>query len=90
MTVLPALVAILWVFAATGTALLPMRRQMLPGLTLLISAPVLMVWIGYAYGPWFAVVALFAFLSMFRRPLYYLTRRALGLPVERPPGREGR
>lgn len=84
MTVLPALAAILWVFAATGTAMLPMRRQMLPGLALLVLAPVLIVWMGATYGPWLSAVALFAFLSMFRRPLYYLGRRALGLPVERP------
>ena len=36
----------LWVLAASGTAMLPMRRQMLPGLALLASAPVLIAWLG--------------------------------------------
>lgn len=64
----------LWVLAATGTALLPMRRQMAPGLLLLASAPVLVVWLGLALGWWVSVVALLAFVSMFRRPLGALVR----------------
>jgi hypothetical protein len=64
--------------------MLPMRRQYAPGLALLVLAPVLIAWLGRAYGVWLSAVALFAFLSMFRRPLYYLGRRAIGLPVERP------
>lgn len=84
MTIWPALAAILWVFVATGTAMLPMRWQPLPGLPLLAAAPVLIVWLGRAYGPLLAAVAVFAFLSMFRRPLLFLGRRALGLPIERP------
>ena len=84
MTIWPALAAILWVFVATGTAMLPMRWQALPGLPLLVLAPVVIVWLGRAYGPWLVAVAVFAFLSMFRRPLWFLSRRALGLPVERP------
>ncbi len=59
----------LWVLVATGTALLPMRRQMAPGLLLLASAPLLVVWLGLALGWWVSVVALLAFVSMFRRPL---------------------
>ena len=59
----------LWVLVATGTALLPMCRQMAPGLLLLASAPVLVVWLGLAMGWWVSVVALLAFVSMFRRPL---------------------
>jgi hypothetical protein len=84
-----ALACILWVFAATGIAMLPMRRQMLPGFGLLIAAPVIIVWIGAAHGPWIAALAALAFLSVFRRPLVYLSRRALGLPSKRP-DREGR
>lgn len=79
-----ALACILWVFAATATAMLPMRRQMVPGVTLLLAAPCLIAWIGWAYSPWAALFAAAAFLSMFRRPLTYFTCRALGLPVERP------
>ena len=58
----------LWVLVATGAALLPMRRQMAPGLLLLASAPVLVVWLGLAMGWWVSMVALLAFVSMFRRP----------------------
>ncbi len=64
----------LWVLVATGTALLPMRRQMAPGLVLLIAAPVLIVWIGITVGWWMSVLGLLAFLSMFRRPLGALLR----------------
>ena len=72
------LASCLWVLAASGTAMLPMRRQMVPGLLLLASAPVLMVWMSVQAG-WFAgVLALLAFLSMFRRPLGALLRWARG------------
>ena len=64
----------LWVLVATGTALLPMRRQMAPGLLLLASAPVLVVWLGLAMTWWLSVVALLSFMSMFRRPLGALLR----------------
>lgn len=74
----PLILGCLWVLAAAVTAMLPMRAQMLPGLALLAAAPVLLVWIGREHGwPWLAV-GLFAFLSMFRRPLAYFARRALG------------
>jgi hypothetical protein len=67
----------LWVLAATGTALLPMRRQMVPGLLLLASAPLLVVWMSLALGLWIGLLAVLAFLSMFRRPLGALLRWAL-------------
>ncbi len=71
----------LWVLAATIVALLPMKHQYKPGLTLLIAAPFLIVWIGYAHGWIFGVLGLLAFVSMFRNPLIYLYKRARG---ERP------
>ena len=74
----------LWVLAATITALLPMRLQYPPGFMLLILAPVLIVWLGLDYGVWIALLAFVGFLSMFRNPLTYLGRKALGLPVRRP------
>lgn len=74
----------LWVLAATATALLPMRLQRYPGLPLLIAAPVLLVWIGRAHGWMWVAFGLFAFLSMFRRPLIYLVRRAMGLEAADP------
>lgn len=66
----------LWVLAAAGTAMLPMRRQMAPGLLLLASAPVVILWIAFAAGWWAGALALLAFLSMFRRPLGALLRWA--------------
>ena len=68
----------LWVVAATLTALLPMRRQFLPGVTLLVLAPVLIVLLGMEFGLWVALAALLAFLSMFRNPLRYFARRGWG------------
>jgi hypothetical protein len=84
------LAAILWALAATVTALLPMRHQMAPGLALLLAAPVLIVWIGAAHGWVWAMPALAAFLSMFRNPLRYFARRALGRPAPLPPELERR
>ena len=78
--------ACLWALAATVTALLPMRLQYPPGLTLLILAPFLLIWIGLAHGVLPAALATLAFTSMFRRPLWYLTRKALGRPVPPRPG----
>lgn len=74
----PLVAACLWAVAATITALLPMRRQMGPGLTLLILAPVLLIWIGRVHGWVWVLVATLGFVSMFRRPLVHLVRRAIG------------
>ena len=38
---LPLIMGCLWVIAATITAMLPMKQQMVPGKTLLVLAPVL-------------------------------------------------
>lgn len=78
---LPLVLGALWVIAAAVTAMLPMRAQMLPGLSLLISAPLLLIWIGLTHGFLWVAAGLFALLSMFRRPLTYFTRKALGLPL---------
>jgi hypothetical protein len=80
----PLILGCVWVLAAAATAMLPMRRQMVPGLTLLIVAPVLLVWIGLVHGWLWLAIGLFAFLSMFRNPLLYFLRRALGRPARLP------
>lgn len=81
---LPLILGCFWVIIAALTAMLPMRLQKYPGVPLLLAAPVLLVWIGQDHGwPW-VLVGLFAFVSMFRRPLIYLGRRALRLPAEDP------
>jgi Protein of unknown function (DUF2484) len=81
---LPLILGCVWVLAATATAMLPMRRQMVPGVALLMAAPVLLGWIGYAHGWIWLAIGLFAFLSMFRNPLLYFLRRALGRPAPLP------
>jgi hypothetical protein len=83
---LPLILGAFWVIAAALTALLPMRTQTIPGLSLLAAAPVLLVWIGVTQGPVWSMAGLAALLSMFRHPLNYLTRKTLGLPLpELPP-----
>jgi hypothetical protein len=81
---LPLILGALWIIAAAVVAMLPMRRQMVPGMALLIAAPVLLVWIGYVHGWLWLAFGLFAFVSMFRNPLRYFLRRALGLPAPLP------
>ncbi len=73
-----------WVVAAAITAMLPMRLQYPPGITLLVLAPLLILWIGTVHGWVLAVICLLAFLSMFRNPLIYFWKKARGIPVDRP------
>ena len=80
----PLILGCLWVIASAGVAVLPMRRQFPPGIALLIAAPVLLVWIGYQHGWYWLAFGLFAFASMFRHPLRYFLRRALGRPAPLP------
>ena len=83
---LPLVYGGLWVVLGAITALLPMRLQKYPGLPLILAAPLLLIWIGHAHGFLWVAVGLFAFVSMFRRPLNYLIRKLLGLPLpELPP-----
>ena len=72
------LLSSMWVLAATGVAMLPMRRQYLPGCFLLAAAPVLIGLLGYHFGWVAGLAALIAFLSMFRNPLRYFWRRWRG------------
>ena len=59
----------LWAVAAAGTAMLPLRRQMGPGLALLLSAPALVLLLAADLGRTAAAPGLAAFASMVRRPL---------------------
>ncbi len=87
---LSLILASIWAIATTIVAMLPMRRQFLPGAALLFSAPVLLVFIGYQHGFWITLLGLLAFASMFRNPLIYLGRKALGLPARLPKELENR
>lgn len=81
---IPLLLGCLWVLAAAVVAMLPLRRQFLPGGFLIIAALVILIWIGVAHGFWITLVGLAAVLSMFRKPLRYYTLRALGRAPELP------
>lgn len=71
---LSLILSCLWVVAASITAMLPMRRQFAPGITLLLCAPPLLVYLGYQHNPWVVMAASIAIISMFRRPLIHLSR----------------
>ncbi|MCR9156128.1 MAG: DUF2484 family protein [Rhodobacteraceae bacterium] len=73
-----------WVFASALVAMLPMRRQYLPGVILLLAAPVLIVLLAKEVALWAAFAAALAFVSMFRNPLLYFWKRLSGQMVERP------
>lgn len=77
--------AALWVFVGTLTALLPMRRQMVPGATLLLTALPIIVWLSVDHGWWIGALGLAGFVSMFRNPLKYLWARARGQKPKLPP-----
>ena len=65
----------IWVVLSAIVAMLPFRAQFPPGIALLAAAPVLLAWIAYDHGLWIFGAGLFAFVSMFRRPLAHLARR---------------
>jgi len=75
---LSLLLSCVWVVLATIVAFFPMRRQYVPGVALLVMAPVLIIWLGFDYGLWLAILGTGAFVSMFRNPLLYFYRRARG------------
>jgi formate/nitrite transporter FocA (FNT family) len=70
--------ACIWVVAAAIVAFLPMRLQYAPGLTLLLLAVPLLVFIGFQHSFWVVLLAVGGLVSMFRRPLWFLGRRLLG------------
>ena len=78
------LICIGWVLAATVVAFLPMRYQYIPGIALLLAAPVLIWLIAHNFGLIYAVLGLLAFLSMFRNPLRYFAKRLMGQHPEVP------
>lgn len=62
--------------------MLPMRYQFVPGVILLLAAPVLIYLIGRDVAWWAGVLAAMAVVSMFRNPLRYYFRRATGREPE--------
>ncbi len=74
----------LWVLAGTVVAFLPMRHQYVPGIALLVLAPVLIWMIARDYGTLPAALGALALISMFRNPLRYFARRLAGQNPEVP------
>ena len=73
-----------WVVAVTTLAFLPIRLQIIPGLIMLLIAPILIWMLAQDFG-WLAVALfMFALVSMFRRPLIYFIKRLLGRKPEVP------
>jgi hypothetical protein len=75
---------IAWVFASALVAMMPMRWQYVPGVTLLLVAPVLIFEIAQSVGIWASVAGTLAFVSMYRNPLRYFWKRLTGRIVEVP------
>lgn len=71
-------ISLLWVFASAGVAMLPMQKQYIPGVALLVAAPVLIIMIGFQVGFIAMLAATAAFVSMFRNPLKYLWAKVQG------------
>ena len=85
----PSLISgFVWVVLSACVAMLPMRHQYVPGVALLIAAPILIGWIGIEHGFLYGLIGLLAFLSMFRNPLKYFAKKALGKTESRPKGPE--
>lgn len=72
------LLCVAWVFASALVAMLPMRQQYIPGVALLVAAPVLIVMIGIQVGWMPAGLGFAAFVSMFRNPLRFILAKLRG------------
>ena len=75
---------VIWVFASVAVAMLPMRHQYIPGVILLLAAPVLIIMIGQQVGWIAAILGLAAFVSMFRNPLLFILAKLRGQNPEVP------
>jgi len=73
-----------WVFASALVAMLPMRWQYVPGVSLLLAAPFLIFEIAQVAGLLASALGVLAFVSMYRNPLRYFWKRATGQRVEVP------
>ncbi|SFS71554.1 Protein of unknown function [Sulfitobacter marinus] len=79
-----AWLCLMWVFLSATVATLPLRIQFIPGAILLVAGPVLIIVIGLQVGFVFSVIALAAYVSMFRNPLLFLLARLRGRKIEVP------
>ena len=72
------ILAAIWVLAATGVAMLPMRLQFPFGSVLLVAAFGVVGFLGYEHGIWAALIGLAGFVSMFRNPLRFYWGKWMG------------
>jgi hypothetical protein len=72
------ILASFWVLAATVVAMMPMRMQFIPGIGLLTLSVPLLGYVGWQHGGWIVLLVLLGVLSMFRRPLFYFTKKVFG------------
>jgi hypothetical protein len=86
---LTLILACFWVLAAAVVAMLPLQKQFVLGWGLFVAAIILIGVIFYQHGWVFGGLALFGFVSMFRRPLRYYLRKWRGLPVDSEIGEVG-
>ena len=71
----PALIAaILWVLAVSAVAMLPQRFHKRLGFPLLALLPGLLIWLGLALGPLWALALLAGGLSIYRYPARHYGR----------------
>ena len=70
--------AISWAVAAIVVAFLPYKQQFRPGALLLILAPPIIVLLVIDYGLFAGLLAVAAFVSMFRHPLRFLYGKLRG------------
>jgi Protein of unknown function (DUF2484) len=81
----PSLIAAaLWVIAASLIAFLPIRRQIIPGSILGLAGLGLIVWIGLENGWVWTVIALLAFVSLFRNGFKAIPMLLRGEKIEIP------
>jgi membrane protein DedA with SNARE-associated domain len=79
-----AWLCLIWVFLSATVATLPLRMQFIPGAILLVAGPLLIVVVGFEVGFVFSVIALAAYVSMFRNPLLFLLAKLRGRNPEVP------
>lgn len=81
----PSLIAgALWVLAATLTAFLPIRKQIIPGTILGLGGLGLLIWIGAENGWIWTALGFLAFASLFRNGFKVIPMLLRGEKIEIP------
>lgn len=81
----PSLIALcLWALAATATAFLPIRKQIIPGTILGLGGLAILAWVGAQNGWVWTIVGLLAFISLFRNGFKVIPMLIRGEKIEIP------